>query len=242
MALPAGSTAPNSGSNATAQRVKCALTSPARSANRRSQPRTVYPQPRSDPSIPLPSNGRLDRCPDHRDLVLAAQQHHVRQQHVDTRAATAPRPPRHQQLLPRRAPQNPRPRVPPRSQHPLTRRTSEKPADQLALDPRLLGAYDQHQVPPPASRRALPTQPPQLTGGLSRIYERAKPAKPASAIPATNGTTRLSHAGFKRRSTAGCRSGPSTPIGLTGSRVHRLVTTQHDPRAAGPDDDTPRFV
>jgi len=81
-------------------------------------------------------------------------------------------------------------------------RERQRPAHKLTLDPRLLGAYDQHRVPPPASRRALPTQPPQLAGGLSRVYERAKPATTASVIPATNGTSTVSRAGFKRRSTS----------------------------------------
>src|SRR5437763_5870915 len=141
-----------------------------------------HPQPRSDPPIPLPSDARLDRRPDHRHLVLAAQQRHLRQQHVRARAPPTPPPPRPQQPIPRRAAQHPLPSMTPRPQRPPPRRTTNKPADQLTLDARLLGAYDQHRVPPPASKRALPTTS-NPTGGLSRVQKRAKPANPTNPSP-----------------------------------------------------------
>lgn len=53
--LPAGSTAPNSASSTTAQRVKCARIASPRNANRRSQPRTV--------SAATPSRAAIRRCP-----------------------------------------------------------------------------------------------------------------------------------------------------------------------------------
>ena len=53
--LPAGNTGPSSGSSATAQRVKCARISAARSANLRSQPRTV--------SAGTPNRTPIGRCP-----------------------------------------------------------------------------------------------------------------------------------------------------------------------------------
>lgn len=55
MVLPAGSTGPSSGSSATAHRVKCALISSARSANRRNQPRTV--------PAGTPNRQAIGRCP-----------------------------------------------------------------------------------------------------------------------------------------------------------------------------------
>jgi len=47
-------------------------------------------------------------------------------------------------------------------------------------------------VPPPASKRALPT-PTKTAGGLSRVYERAKPATTATLITTMNGTDPPSH-------------------------------------------------
>jgi hypothetical protein len=55
-------------------------------------------------------------------------------------------------------------------------------------------------VPPPASKRALPT-PTKTAGGLSRVYERAKPATTATLITTMNGANPPSHAQLERRST-----------------------------------------
>ena len=51
----------------------------------------------------------------------------------------------------------------------------------------------------------------KLAGGLSRVYERAKPARSTSIIPATNGTNPISRAGFKRRSTH-CQLADDIPL------------------------------
>jgi hypothetical protein len=70
---PAGITGPSSGSSATAHRVKSARISPARSANLRSQPRTVSGYAPNRAAIgrnPSPATFRLDRLADHRHLVL----------------------------------------------------------------------------------------------------------------------------------------------------------------------------
>ena len=126
-------------------------------------------------------------------------------------ASPAPRPPRPQPPIPRPAAQHPLPCMPPRPQHLTTRRTAKQPADQLSLHERHLGAYDQHRVPPPASKRALPT-PTKLTGGLSRVQKRAKPANPAGVMPPMNSTTAPARAGFKRRSTPGRSRGLSEEL------------------------------
>src|SRR5579862_4967956 len=92
--------------------------------------------------------------------------------------------------------------MPPRAQHCPTGRTTQKTTDKLSIDPRLLDAYDQHRVPPPASKRALPTTTKQ-TGGLSRVQKRQKPANPAETmITTTNGTSTTARAQTQRRSTA----------------------------------------
>jgi hypothetical protein len=41
----------------------------------------------------------------------------------------------------------------------------------------------------------------KLAGGLSRVYERAKPASPTEPIPAINSASTPSHAEIQRRST-----------------------------------------
>src|ERR1700686_2939605 len=114
------------------------------------------------------------------------------------RAAAAPRPPRPQQPVPAPAAQHPLPRVPPRPQNPPTRRTAQQPADQLNLHQHQLGAYDQHRVPPPASRESPPDATTKLAGGLSRVHERAKPANP---VTTTNGTIPPAGDQNQRRST-----------------------------------------
>jgi len=63
-APPAGNTGPNSGSNANAHRVKCALIASARAANRRSQPRTV--------SAGTPNRPAISRCPSPRTFASIA--------------------------------------------------------------------------------------------------------------------------------------------------------------------------
>ena len=157
---PAGSTGPSSGSSTTAHRVKCALIRSARSANRRSQPRTV--------SAGTPNRPAIGRCPSPATFASIAapitDTSSRRRNNATSGSSTCvPAHPRHRarrgrnNRSPSRAAQHPLPRVPPRPQHPPTRRTPKQPADQLSLDPRLLGAYDQHRVPPPASKRALPT-------------------------------------------------------------------------------------
>jgi hypothetical protein len=64
-------------------------------------------------------------------------------------------------------------------------------------------------VPPPASKRALPTTT-KLTGGLSRVQKRQKPANAADTITTTNGTSTPVRAQTQRRSTTGCRDRRST--------------------------------
>ena len=224
---------PSSGSSATAQRVKCALISSARSANRRSQPRTVsactpnrpairrYPSPATLASIAAPitdtSSCRRNNTRSGSSTCVPA---HPRQRARRGRNNRSPD----------RAAQHPLPSVPPRAQHPPTRRTHKQPANQLSLDPHLLGAYDQHRVPPPASKRALPTTTKQ-TGGLSRVQKRAKPAKPDNAIPPTNGTNAISRAGIKRRSTRLERSHLLLHAGLS----RRFPPVRSSPRLALPD-------
>ena len=202
--LPAGSTGPSSGSSATAHRVKCARICSARSTNRRSQPRTVsagtpnraairrYPSPATLASIAAPitatSSWRRDNATSGSSTCVPAQPRHRARRGRNNRSPTEQRNTRS-----RACPHGPN--TPRHDGH------AKPPADQLSLDQRLLGAYDQHRVPPPASKRALPTTI-KLTGGLSRVQERAKPAKPTTTIPAINGTSTSPYAGFKRRSTA----------------------------------------
>ena len=119
------------------------LSEPAQPATHRLR---IRPHPCRDPPKPLAGRHlRLDRRPDHRHLVLPTRQRNIRQQHVSARTPQTPRPPRPQQPIPAQAPQHPLPGITPRPQHRPTRRAAQKPADQLSLDPRLLGAYDQHR-------------------------------------------------------------------------------------------------
>ena len=69
--------------------------------------------------------------------------------------------------------------MPPRPQHLPTRRAPKQPIDQLNLDPRLLGAYDQHRVPPPASRE------PSRRRSIRREGSRAFRNPPSLPTPAT---------------------------------------------------------
>src|ERR1019366_9665091 len=150
------------------------------------QPTTHRPQiraqPRRDPPIPLPGHVRLDRRADHPDLVLPARQRQIRQQHMRTRAAPAPRPPRPQQPIPQHAAQNPLPSMPPRPQHPRTRQTPKQPADQLRLDQLLLSTYDQHGVPPPASREPSRRNDPSWREG-SHAFTNARSLPPQAPSP-----------------------------------------------------------
>ena len=105
-----------------------------------------------------------------------------------------------QQPISGRAAQHTLPAMPPRLQRCPTRRTPKTPADQLSLDQRLLGAYDQHgcHLRHPESP---PDAPPRTTGGLSCVYERAKPATTASLITTMNSTSTPADAQTQRRST-----------------------------------------
>jgi hypothetical protein len=94
--------------------------------------------------------------------------------------------------------------MPPRPQHPPTRRTSQQPTSQLGLHQRHIGAYDLHrgatsgiqEGPPDATAKKLP-------GGLSRVQERAKPAKPAATTTTTSSTITPARGQTQRRSTDG---------------------------------------
>ena len=142
-----------------------------------------HPQPLSDRPMPRPGRPRRQRSADHRHGIPTAQQTQLRQQDVRPAAPAALRPPRPQ---PPETPNHALPRMPPRPQFSPAAGALQRPADQLGFDHRLLGAYHHHRVPPPASKRALPAEPTKLAGGLSRVYERAKPANPASPIPVIN--------------------------------------------------------
>jgi hypothetical protein len=123
------------------------------------------------------------------------------------------------------APQHPPTRKPPRPQPPPTRRTHQRPAPQLSLDPLLPGAYDQHRVPPPASRRALPTATKQ-TGGLSRLQNAPKPANSTNAITTTNSTSSPARAQTQQRSTgptSGAENARGGMNGHRGARPHRSL-------------------
>jgi hypothetical protein len=75
--------------------------------------------------------------------------------------------------------------VPPRPQHPPTRRTAQQPADQLSLHQHQLGAYDQHRGATSGIQESPPDATTKLAGGLSRVHERPKPANPATTITGT---------------------------------------------------------
>ena len=176
-APPAGATAPSSTSSANAHREKCARITSASRPNRRNQPRTV--------SVGTPSRSAIGRCPspparaderraDHRDDVTAPQQTRVRQQHMRRLAAATLRAPR---------PQPPKP-----ANQALAR---VAPWTQPALTGRATAACHRADRPRPSPRGRLPSAPGATsafrepsrrtakleTGGLSRVNERANPAR-----------------------------------------------------------------
>ena len=177
---------------------------PARSANRRSQPRTVSACTPNRPAIrPMPRarDLRLDRRTDHRHLVPTAQQRHIRQQHMRARAPPAPRPPRPQPPIPEPRTAAPAPaRAPTGPTPPDTTGTqaTRRPAQPRPAPPRRIrstsGATSGIQESPPDATT-------KLAGGLSRVYKRAKPANTANPIPAVNSTNTPRRAEIKRRST-----------------------------------------
>ena len=159
-----------------------ARTSPARPTNRRSQPRTVpagTPNREAIGRHPSPATFASIASPITATSSWRRNKHNLRQQHMrpqrtpDTAPAAAPPP------IPRPAAQHPLPPMPPRPQHLTTRRTPQQPVDQLSLDPRLLGAYDQHRVPPPASRE------PSRRRSIRREGSRAFRNPPSLPTPAT---------------------------------------------------------
>ena len=177
--LPAGSTAPSSGSSTTAHRVKCALIRSARSANRRSQPRTVpvHPQPSGDLPIPLASDASPrspHRSPTPRPADATTR---PRQQHMRARAAPAPRPPRPQQPIPDRAAQHPLPSRAPTAPTPPD--TTDNPAARRPAQPRPAPARRIRSTSGATSgiQRALPTNG-QADGralARSRTHEACQP-------------------------------------------------------------------
>jgi len=179
--LPAASTEPSIGSNASAQRVNSARISSARATNRRSQPRTV--------SAGTPNRSAIDRHPSPATFAsiatpITATSSWRRNKHKSGSSTCVPAQPRHRvrRGRHRQSPdtrRNTRSRACPHgSQHLPTRRTRQQPADQLSLDPRLLGAYDQHRVPPPASREPSRRRSNRREG--SRAF-RNPPSLPAPA-------------------------------------------------------------
>ena len=169
-ALPAGATGPSSGSSANAQRAKCARIASASRANRRSHPRTVSsgtPSRRRSPGTPRrpPSPTAPRRSPRPRRAAAASTDPAATRACAGTpdtsraAAATAQRP---RTARSRACPHGPsRPAQQPDT--PTARR-------QISLDPRLLGAYHQHRVPPPASGEPSRPNRQDQTGGLSRVH------------------------------------------------------------------------
>ena len=114
-------------------------------------------------------------------------------------AATAARSPRSQPPVARRAPHHPPAGMPPRPQPPPTQRTRQSAAPQLSLDPRLLGAYDQHGCH--LRHQESPPDDDQSDGRALGVQEAEKPASPASAITTINSANSPARAQIQWRST-----------------------------------------
>ena len=200
--LPAGITGPSSGSNTTAHRAKYPRTSPARNANRRSQPRTV--------SFGTPSRPAITRCPAPAIFASIARpitntSSRRRNKHKSANNTCVPAHPRQRARLGRsdRSPAahrntrlraNPHgPNLPRHDGHtsaPLPNSASTRTSSAHTIN---IGATS-------GIRRALPTATKQ-TGGLSRVQKRAKPANSASTITTINSTSSLARAQTQQRST-----------------------------------------
>ena len=185
---PAGSIAPSSGSNATAQRVKCARIGSARSANRRSQPRTV--------SGYAPTRAAIRRNPSPATTFASiaspiTDTSSWRRENASSGSNTCvPKQPRQRARRGRtlRSPARQRstrslacPHGPNTSRH--DGHANSPPTNSASTN-----ATSAHTinigVPPPASKRALPTTINQ-TGGLSRVQNTRSLPNPATT---TNGT------------------------------------------------------
>jgi len=146
------------------------------------------PEPPSDHPMPLAGHLGQQRRADHRDLVAPPQQAQIGQQHVRHAARPTDRAPRPQPPQPpARTTHRPRRRVPPRTQLASAARARQAPAPQIRLDPRLLGAYHQHRVPPPASREPSQRQPPSRDG---RALTRLRTPEPSPTPPPPSTTSR----------------------------------------------------
>ncbi len=185
--LPAGITTPSSGSSATAQRVKCALISSARSANLRSQPRTVSgyapnraairrnPSPATFASIASPitdtSSRRRENANSGNNTCVPKQPRHRAR-----RGRNNLFPPRQRSTRSLACPHGPN--TPRHDGHPNSPPTSSASTNATSAHTINIG------VPPPASKRALPTTTKQ-TGGLSRVQNARSLPNP---LTTTNGT------------------------------------------------------
>ncbi len=182
-----------------------------------------HPEPLSDPAIPLTSDMSFERRADHRNPVTTPQKTDIGQQHVRAQTRPAPRPARHQPTIPGQAPQHPVTTMPPRPQHPATQRARQPARQQLSLHHSRLRTYDQHRVPPPASRE--PSRPRQADGralarsGTRKACHQQQPITTINSanVPARNQT--------RRRSTA------RTPAASQTARAVREPTSlKHVPR------------
>ena len=182
--LPAGSTAPNSGSNTTAQRVKCARIHSARSANLRSQPRTVSgyapnraairrnPSPATFASIASPitdtsSCRRANASRGNNTCVPAQPRHRAR------RGRNNQSPDRQRSTRSLACPHGPR--TPRHDGHPNSPPTSSASTNPSSVPTINIGCHLRHPESPPDATT-------KLAGGLSRVYEHAKPANPATTM------------------------------------------------------------
>ena len=170
----------------------------ARCANRRSQPRTV--------SAANPSRAAIGRCPCPPTCAaiaapITATSSCRRSNAQSGNSTCVPAQPRHRARRGRstRSPRSPRitrsrawPHGPNTPQHD----GHASPPPQAHPRPPPPRRIRSTSVPPPASKRALPTQPAKLAGGLSRVYERAKPA---STVTTTNSATPAARAQSQRR-------------------------------------------
>ena len=150
-------------------------TASARSAKRRSQPRTVSAgrrQIRRDPAKPEPGIVAFAASADTITAAVSARRSNARhrQQHMRHPAPGAPRPARTQLHRPVRAAQLPRPGPSPARQHTAARRAPQLTRRQPALDSIDICLYGDHC----ASKReqtALPQHSGQRDNGRAVAYQ-----------------------------------------------------------------------